>query len=112
MQSFLDTLTEEEQKIFLGKHEDDKKTIKRERIQAIKEAAQAVANATYTELENGKQITVAERAVLRAFAKVIEDGDVKGLMELAKLTGDLKQEVEVKVSSLEEIIKKVEGDKF
>jgi hypothetical protein len=56
MSHFLDTLTEEEQKIFLGKDSDDKKQIKKERISAIKEAAQAIANATYTELENGKQI--------------------------------------------------------
>lgn len=110
--NFLETLTEEEQKIFLGKESDDKKQIKKERIQAIKEAAQAIANSTYTELENGKQITVAERAVLRAFAKVIEEGDIKGLMELAKLTGDFKQEVEVKVSALEQMVEKVSGDKF
>lgn len=112
MTHFLDTLTEEEQKIFLGKDSDDKKQIKKERIAAIKEAAQAIANATYTELENGKQITVAERAVLRAFAKVIEEGDIKGLIELAKLTGDFKQEVEVKVSALEQMVEKVSGDKF
>jgi NhaP-type Na+/H+ and K+/H+ antiporter len=112
MSHFLDTLTEEEQKIFLGKDSDDKKQIKKERISAIKEAAQAIANATYTELENGKQITVAERAVLRAFAKVIEEGDIKGLIELAKLTGDFKQEVEVKVSALEQMVAKVSGDKF
>lgn len=111
-QEFLDTLTEEEQKIFLGKQEDDKKSIKRERIQAIKEAAQAIANSTYSELDNGTQITVAERAVLRAFAKVIEEGDIKGLIELAKLTGDFKQEVEVKVSDLEKMLDKVSGDKF
>jgi hypothetical protein len=111
-QEFLETLTDEEQKIFLGKHSDDKKSIKKERILAIKEAAQAIANATYSELENGRQITVAERAVLRAFAKVIEEGDIKGLIEIAKLTGDFKQEVEVKVSDLEKMLQKVSGDKF
>jgi hypothetical protein len=111
-QEFLDTLTEEEQRIFLGKEEDDKKEIKKERILAIKEAAQAIANATYSELENGRTITVAERAVMRAFAKVIEEGDIKGLIELSKLTGDFKQEVEVKVSELEKMLEKVSGDKF
>ena len=111
-QQFLDTLTEEEQRIFSGKDSDDTKKVKRERIQAIKEAAQAIANATYSELDNGRHITVAERAVLRAFARVIEEGDVKGLVELAKLTGDFKQEVEVKVSDLEKMLQKVSGDKF
>lgn len=107
---FLDTLTEEEKMLLEAKRNARKE--KRERIMAIKEAAQAISNATYTELDDGERLTVADRAVLAAYARVIQEGDVKGLVDLAKLTGDFKQEVEVKVSALEEMLTKVEGDKF
>lgn len=107
---FLDTLSEEEKMLLEAKRNSRKE--KRERIMAIKEAAQAISNATYTELDNGERLTVADRAVLAAYARVIQEGDVKGLVDLAKITGDFKQEVEVKVSALEEMLSKVEGDKF
>jgi hypothetical protein len=107
---FLDTLTEEERKLF--ESQSDEKKQKRERIMAIKEAAQAISNATYAELDNGERMTVADRAVLAAYARVIQEGDVKGLVDLAKITGDFKQEVEVKVSDLEKMLEKVSGDKF
>lgn len=107
---FLDTLTEEEKTLLEAKKNIRKE--KRERILAIKEAAQAISNATYTELDDGERLTVADRAVLAAYARVIQEGDVKGLVELAKLTGDFKQEVEVKLSAIEEMLNKVEGDKF
>lgn len=107
---FLDTLTEEERKLFESQSEEKKQ--KRERIMAIKEAAQAISNATYAELDNGERMTVADRAVLAAYARVIQEGDVKGLVDLAKITGDFKQEVEVKVSDLEKMLEKVSGDKF
>ena len=70
---------------------------------SIQKAMQGLAEGTFQVLENGEVITGAEILAINAFQRAMHDNNALNIV--LKLTGDLKEKVEISAPSYEQFVK-------